>query len=248
MVYGFCCSLLLVVVTPPALLAQVTTYQAVPAADAATVSGRVVFTGQVPAPKLLLITKDEDVCGEGYRERHEVTASSGGGLQGVVVFIEGIGQGKEWSDAGDAYTLDQRDCAFQPNLQVVPNGAELNIVNSDPVLHNIHSYELIGRARRTMFNFGQPPEKGTITKVLRPRRGNQVRLECDAHDFMQGWIYVADNPYYAVVAADGTFLIDGVPPGTYTVNAWHPYLGVHHKEVTLEAEGASEITFEFDAR
>ncbi len=227
---------------------QSTAYQAVAVTDGALLRGKVVFAGEVPEPKKLLITKDQEVCGEGYRERHEVVVADGGGLRNVVVFIEGIKQGKAWPDAADGYVLDQRDCSFSPHIQVVPRGAELNIVNGDPVLHNIHGYELIGRRRRTLFNLGQPPEKGTIIQLLRPRRSKQVRLECDAHDFMQGWIYAADNPYAVAVNPDGSFAVEDVPSGTYTVKAWHPYLGMQEQEVTLSPGGAGEVGFECPAQ
>ena len=220
-------------------------YTVVNVADGAVLRGRVLFTGGVPEPRKLLITKDEEVCGQGYRERYDVVVTAGGELLNAVIFVEDIQQGKAWPDAEEGYVLNQKNCAFEPHLQVIPKGRDLNIVNSDPVLHNIHSYELIGRARRTLFNFGQPPEKGTITRALRPRRGNQIRLECDAHDFMQGWIYAADNPYYAVVSTDGSFEIGDVPPGTYTVKIWHPFLGLQEQQVTLTPSEASEITFQF---
>ena len=243
---GPCLFGLLLLGMPLGLRAQrAAPYESIAVTDGATLNGRVLFSGDVPEPKKLLITKDPEVCGDGYRERREVVAGADGGLRSVVVFIDGIETGKAWQSAGEGYVLNQKSCTFDPNLQVVPRGASLEIVNSDPVLHNIHSYELIGRSRRTLFNFGQPPEKGTITKELKPRRGNQVRLECDAHDFMQGWIYVADNPYYAVAGPDGSFEILDVPPGTYTVNAWHPYLGLLQQEVTFEPSSGSEIVFEF---
>ena len=224
------------------------TYQTVTVTEGASLTGRVLFTGDTPAPRRLLITKDVEVCGEGYRERHDVVVGNGGGLQNVVVFIEGIEEGKAWPDAGQGHALDQVNCEFSPHLQVIPSGSDLDIINSDPVLHNIHTYELIGRARRTLFNFGQPPDRGTITRAIRPRRGNQIRLECDAHDFMLGWIYATDSPYYAVVGTDGRFDIADIPPGTYAVKAWHPFLGIQEQEVTLGAGGADEITFQFSGR
>ena len=232
---------LLVSTLPHDLAAQ---YEAVEVTDGAVVKGRVLFAGPVPEPTRLLITKDAEVCGEGYRERTEVV--TGGGLSGVVVFIEGVESGKAWASEDVAYVLNQERCAFDPPLQVVPWGGSLEIVNSDPVLHNIHSYELIGRSRRTLFNFGQPGGADTITKELRTRRGNRVRIECDAHDFMLGWIYVADSPYYALVDADGGFEIGDIPPGVYTVSAWHPHVGMLEQEVTLGPASQTEIVFEFD--
>lgn len=221
-------------------------YESGEVTDGAVLRGRVLFSGPVPEPTRLLITKDTEVCGEGYRETREVVADGGGGLSGVVVFLQDVESGKAWATEGVAHVLNQERCAFDPPLQVVPWGAALEIVNSDPVLHNIHSYELIGRSRRTLFNFGQPAGSDIITKELRTRRGDRVRIECDAHDFMLGWIYVADSPYYAVVSSDGGFEIGDIPPGTYTVSAWHPYVGLLEREVTLGPAGQADIVFEFD--
>ena len=186
-----------------------------------------------------------EVCGEGYRERREVDVAEEGSLRNVVIAIDAIAEGKPWPELSEGYVVDQVDCYFQPYVQVMRRGADLTIVNSDPVLHNIHSSELIGTTRRTLFNFGQPPEKGTITYPLRPRRGSQIRLECDAHDFMLGWIYAVDNPYAVVVDANGNFTIDDIPPGTYTIKAWHPRLGIYEREIVLSANETGEITFQF---
>lgn len=215
--------------------------------DGATLHGRVTFEGPGPEPAELLITRDFEICGLGFRERREVDVSETGGLRTVVMFIVGIESGKPWPEAPDGYALDQQDCYFEPYIQVVPRGAELRIINSDPILHNIHGYELSDdRRRRTLFNLAQP-ETGVITHPLRTRRSRRVGIECDAHDFMLSWIFAAENPYTAVVDAEGKFSIPDVPPGTYTVGAWHPFLGIREQEVTVTAGGAIEIGFEFTA-
>lgn len=229
---------------PQALVAQ-GDYRVVPVDDGAALGGRVTFAGEVPAPKRLLVTKDEEICGFGYQERFDVSVAAGGGLAGVVVVVEGITEGKAWPAAAAGHVIDQRDCIFQPNLQVIPKWTEMSIVNSDPVLHNIHAWELMDEGGRTLFNLGQPPEREVITQALRPRRGNRIRLECDAHDFMQGWIYAADSPYAVATNEDGNFRIEGIPPGKYTITAWHPFLGMRKQVVTLEASGESEVTFAF---
>ena len=220
-------------------------YREVPVADGAELVGTAVFRGDIPDPRRLLVTKDEEVCGFGYLERNEVAVGEEGGLAGVVVVVEGVQEGKEWPDLPDGHVLDQKDCVFLPHLQVVPKTADMNIVNSDPVLHNVHAYELMDASARTLFNLGQPPGKEVIVRPLRPRLSNLVRLECDAHDFMQGWIFAADSPYWAITGEDGTFLIEDVPPGEYSITAWHPSLGVRQYRVSLGASGAAEILVDF---
>jgi len=212
--------------------------------DGAGLSGQVSFSGDVPETSELLITRDFEVCGLGFRERREVDVDESGGLRSVVVFIIGVESGKPWPESSEGYVLDQRDCFFEPYIQVVPRGVDLQILNSDPVLHNVHGYELIGGSRRTLFNLGQP-DKGMISRPLRPRRGQQIGLECDAHDFMLGWIFAADNPYAVVVDSAGRFMMQDVPPGTYTVGAWHPFLGVMEQELTVAAGTENEIDFRF---
>ncbi|MDH3732289.1 MAG: carboxypeptidase regulatory-like domain-containing protein [Gemmatimonadota bacterium] len=220
-------------------------YQVAAVENAATLVGRVTFDGQVPRARRFMITKDVEVCGLGYRERQEVDVSDDGGLRNVVISIQGVRSGKAWPEREGRYELSQEDCVFAPHVQVVRAGDELDILNPDPVLHNVHAFELIGSAQRTLFNFGQPPEEPVITHALRPRRGREIRLECDAHDFMLGWIFAADTPYAVLADEAGGFAIDGVPPGTYTVRAWHPYLGTKEQEVTLAPGGSGEIVFTY---
>jgi hypothetical protein len=220
-------------------------YVVEPVEHGAVLTGRVVFDGPVPRARRFLITKDIEVCGMGYRERQEVDVSERMGLRNVVIVIDGITRGKPWPDVPDGFSLTQENCVFAPHVQVVPRGAELNILNPDPVLHNIHSFEAFGSSWRTLFNFGQPPEEDVITTLLRPRRGNHIRLECDAHDFMLGWIYAADTPYAVAVDADGRFRLDEIPPGTYTLRAWHPYLGVREQRITFDSDGLTDTVFTF---
>jgi hypothetical protein len=183
-----------------------------------------------------LITKNQKVCGEGYVERWEVKASQGGGLKDVVVSLEGVKKGKDWTKPADGYLLNQKKCTFIPYLQVIPKRAKLTVVNSDPHLHNIHTYEQIGRARRTLFNVAQPTQGHKVSKTIKPRRGKEIRIECDAHDWMLGWMYVVDNPYYAVVADDGSFTIKDIPPGKYKLTAWHPFLGTKEQKVSVSID------------
>lgn len=219
-------------------------YEVKSVTNGAVITGKVTYKGKVPALKKILITKDQAVCGKGYIKRHEVNISAGGGLEDVVVTVEGIKKGKPWKTPKGGYVLDQKRCDFHPYLMVVPQRAKLLILNSDPVLHNIHTYELIGRARRTLFNVAQPKFKRRVTRTIRTRRGKAIRVECDAHSWMLGWLYVTDNPYYAIAGKDGSFSIKNIPPGTYKIKVWHPFLGTKEKTVTLSAKGKVEANFE----
>lgn len=215
----------------------------------ATVTGTVTFTGEAPPARIVPVNKDEEVCGCAEREIFPVRADEQGRLQDVVVFLDSKEIEFEWDHPAEGYVLNQKGCRFDPYVLVLPRDpkASLRVVNSDPVLHNIHAYEIMGRSRRGLFNIGQPAGAEDATPTMRvSRRGRAVSVKCDAHDFMGSWIFIADNPFYAVVAEDGTFEIKDIPSGTYTVGAWHPYLDLKKQEITIE-EGANVVlnfTFE----
>ncbi|OGT91840.1 MAG: hypothetical protein A2514_06220 [Gammaproteobacteria bacterium RIFOXYD12_FULL_61_37] len=212
------------------------------AAGGGKIMGKVSFKGAVPAPKKLPITKDNTVCGNGEREIVEVNVKDGN-LIGAVVYVAKIEKGKDWGELA-APVLDQKGCRFAPDVLVVQKGAEVTVRNSDPVLHNIHTYEIIGAVRRTMFNVGQP-DVGDIKQSIKTKRANVIKIECDAHDFMHAWGFAADNPYTAVTKEDGSFTLNGLPDGEYEVKAWHPMLGEQSTKVTVAVGAAATTAFEF---
>lgn len=217
-------------------------YEAVAVSGGGSVAGTVSFKGEAPAPRSVAITKDNQVCGTGNREIVDVNVRDGK-LAGVVVYVAKLDKGKPWGEVA-APVLDQKGCEFIPDMLIVQKGTELTIRNSDPVLHNVHTYEIIGNVRRTMFNLGQP-DQGEIKQSIRMRRANAIKIECDAHDFMHGWAFAADNPYAVVTAPDGSFSIADVPPGDYELKVWHPTLGEQSTQVSVAGGAAASATFEF---
>ena len=226
---------------------QAQAYEVAAVADGGGVSGKVLFQGTPPPPAKLLITKDHEPCGKGQIERQEVDVKDGV-LRGVVVYLDNVEKGKAFPKEAASPIVDQKKCQFVPYLQVVQDGAKITILNSDPVLHNIHAYELIGSAHRSMFNIAQPKVKPKVAQTVRVQRGNVVRIECDAHNWMLGWLFVAKNPYYAVVGEDGSFRIDEIPPGTYTLTAVHPVLGAEKTNVEVKAKGSASVSFTFSGK
>lgn len=210
-----------------------------------SIAGTVQFSGAAPKMEMQLISKDNTVCGDGEIAPNPVLIGSNGALQNVVVFLEKITAGKAWPKQG--YAVNQLKCAFEPYLQVVPKKAKLTIKNSDPVLHNVHPFEHIGTSRRTLFNMAQPKLGQTNTKTIKTRRGQIVELSCDAHAWMAGWLYVLEHPYFAVVGADGTFKIEDIPPGSYTLKAWHPVLQFQEQKIEVKASGSVTASFKFTA-
>ena len=172
------------------------------------------------------ISKDPDVCGEGLREVNFVEVNEAGMLMNAVVFLNDVDEGKAFPEELMTLTL------------VMANTGDLTAINSDHTLHNIHTYELIGSARRTVMNVSQPEQGDTVTKQIKLRRGNGMKVECDAHDFMHSFVYVAKNPYFSVVDENGAFSIGDIPAGTYEVMMWHGFLGeIEVGEITVEANG-----------
>ena len=132
------------------------------------------------------------MCGTGTREIDYVRVKDGA-LNDVVVYLDKIQVGKPFPPELDKAKVNQKGCKFMPFLQVMRNGSDLDAINADPVLHNIHTYELMGRAKKTVFNVSQP-NPGTVTKVVKLKRGDAMKVECDAHDFMHGFVFVAKTP------------------------------------------------------
>lgn len=221
-------------------VASAAAYEVIEVQDGGTISGKVVFSGTDPAPQSYTIDKDIDVCGNG--QEIDFVKVTNGMLTDVVVYLDKIQAGKAFSD--NKAEIEQEGCRFLPLLSIIVNGQDLTVHNLDPVAHNVHTYELIGSARRTAFNVNQPGQGSILTKKVKLRRGNIMKVECDHHDFMHGFVFVAKNPYYAAVSEDGSFTIDGIPPGSYTVKAWHGTLGV--QEAIVEIAGGSSVALDFE--
>ncbi len=220
-------------------------YKEVEVKDGGSISGKVAAGAAAAKTKNFTISKDTQICGEGNREVPLVILKNGT-VKNAVVFLDKVKQGKAFPEELKTVKLDQKGCAFLPGFTVVANGGELTATNSDSTLHNIHTYELIGKARRTMMNVSQPSAGDTVTKKVKMRKGSGVKIECDAHDFMHAYMFVAKNPYFAVINDKGEFQIDNIPAGKYKVRLWHGFLGeVKAGEIEVKAGGDSKIDLSF---
>lgn len=213
-------------------------YQETQVSGGGSIKGKVVYTGEIPT-RTVVPTKDQQICG-GVREEPEVKVGADNGVGDAIVYLKEVEQGKAWPAAAQAPALDNKGCIFNPSIQAVPAG-KLNVSNSDPVLHNTHGFY----GRRSAFNIALPNQGQTIEVDL-PRAG-QVRVECDAHGWMLGWVYALANPYFALTAEDGTFEITEVPPGDYTLVANQAYTGPIEVEVTVAAGQTAEAPVELAA-
>ena len=223
----------------PALIMTVTlafgAYQGAAAAGG-TISGAVMFKGDVPKPKKLKVTKDKKRCDKSPKFDESLVVKDGK-LANVVVYIAEVKGGKKLEKK--AVTLDQNGCVYQPHVLAVAAGADVTILNPDKVLHNIHTYSKVNKP----MNRAQPKFKKKLkVKFDKPEI---MEVKCDVHGWMGGWIFVAGNPYYSVTGADGAFSIADLPAGKYKVEIWHEKLGTQTKEVEVKAGETAKLDVEF---
>ena len=196
-----------------------------------TIVGEVKFAGAAPAPKTIKVNKDNEVCGQ-EKKVAEVAVGPNGGVASTIVSVPGAKGAKPAQPA----VLDQKGCEFRPNVLVMAPG-ELKILNSDGVLHNIHTFSTANPS----VNKAQPKfKKEMVEKFEKPEL---IKVQCDAHSWMLGWIYVTDSPT-AVTDANGAFKIENVSPGKYKVEVTHPVLGKQTKEVEVKAGQETKVAFE----
>lgn len=224
--------------------ANAATYTETAVTGGGSISGKVSLGSAKTIVEGFTISKDPDICGTGTRDVPMVEAN-GDGLLNAVVYLDKVKSGKPIPAALKKITINQEKCTFSPYLSVMVNEGELEAVNSDPTLHNIHTYEQIGRARRTVINVSQPEKGNVVTKRIKLRKGAGMKVECDAHDFMHAFVFVARNPYFAVVNDKGEFSIGDVPPGDYTIKVWHGVLGEKEGTVKVDAGGKASVDFSY---
>jgi plastocyanin len=215
-------------------------YEAENVANGGTITGTVKYKGTPPKPKKIEITKDKDVCGLKPHFDQDIVVGKDDGIQYAVVTLA-IQKGAALKPEKEV-TFDQKGCQYEPHVLAFPAGSTVQIVNSDGILHNIHTYS----TKNPPFNMAQPKFKKVIH--VTEKEPELVKVTCDAHGWMSGWWYVAGDPYYAVTDENGNFTIKDVPPGDYTIEAWQEKLAPAGKEVkqkvSVKAGQTSTVNFE----
>jgi hypothetical protein len=217
-------------------------YHVAAVSNGGILSGSVWLVSGNPESERFAVTKDVDVCGGGDRVVDWVSVADGG-LLDAVVYIEDIGSGKPFSPDFTTVVIRQEGCRYRPWLQVVMDAGTMEVRNLDSVMHNVHAYEIIHSARRSLFSVVQQAGDDAVRTIVRATRGNSVKIECDAHDFMHAWLFVVRNPYFAVVSRGGQYRISDIPAGRYRVKSWHGRLGFREALAEIHPGEESHIDF-----
>ena len=210
-------------------------YKVVEVTDGGTISGAVRFVGTVPPARSVSVTDDADVCGQS-REIQTVNVGRGNGLADVVISLVDVTRGAALTQPPAPPALDQRGCRFSPHVILAPVGAPVNILNNDPLTHNVHTAAFDNRP----VNRAQPKELHKIE--VKFRAPEKVKVKCDIHGWMSAWVVVIDHPYHAVSDEVGKFVIENVPAGTYQLEIWHETLGTSTQSVTVAQGEATNLS------
>ncbi|MDQ3068949.1 MAG: carboxypeptidase regulatory-like domain-containing protein [Acidobacteriota bacterium] len=225
--------------TPPP--AQQTGTKRVDAATAGSLSGRVSFSGQAPAPAVLRTAADA-ACSEGGNTviDESLMVDGTGGLKHAFVYVKDGLADYAFDMPGAPVMLDQKGCKYEPHVFGVRVGQPVEILNSDATLHNVHAIP----QRNEEFNQGMPL-KGMKLKETFTAPEIGIPFKCDVHGWMTSYGHVVAHPYFAVTDATGAFALPNLPPGTYTIEVWHEKLGTRTQQITIAPSQAASASFTF---
>jgi plastocyanin len=209
----------------------------------ASVHGKVILNGQPVNPKTINMVS-EPSCAKLYSHpptTEEIVTGLGGALQNVVVYVS-AGAPPENAVPNQPVTLDQRACRYAPHVLALQTKQVLQVVNNDHVLHNIHPLPSANRE----WNKAEPPGGAPLTESF--AREEIIPIKCNIHPWMRGYIAVLKTSEFAVTREDGAFALNNLPPGKYTITAWHESLGTQSQEVVIGGTETKEISFVFKSK
>ncbi len=224
---------------PPAAGAAPSAAAALDPATTGTVTGRVVLTGTPPPARMVRVDGDK-TCGTlvpgGARLTESYLVGDGGTLANVFVYVKTGLEGRTFPVPSEPVVVDQQQCWYVPRVVGVRVGQPLQVLNSDPLLHNVRAEAAVNQA----FNQGQPVQGVRYSHTFSTDEV-MVALRCDVHPWMNAWVGVMNHPYFAVTGPDGAFSLPQLPAGTYTVEAWHEAAGTTIGTVTVAAGGTATL-------
>jgi plastocyanin len=210
---------------------------------ASSITGTVTFAGKPPALKPLAMEADP-ACAKKHTGpvANDMLVLGGGGTMGnIMVWVsKGLPAGKTYPAPKTPVVLDQKGCQYVPHVMGIMVGQPYKILNSDAILHNVHTLPKVNRS----FNKPMPPTLKEVSTTFDKEEG-VFHTKCDVHPWMSAWVAVFNHPFYSVTGADGKFTISGLDPGTYEITAWHERLGTQTASVTVGASGSKTQDFKF---
>ena len=209
-------------------------------ATAGAIRGVITFEGQVPAREPINMDSDPYCTKQPANSTETVLVGEGSGLQNVFVYVkDGLGD-RVFPVPSTAVALDQKGCRYTPHVLGIQVGQTLEILSSDNTLHNVHAIPEQNRE----FNKAHQLAGIRHTHVFSAREV-MVPFKCNVHKWMNAYVGVLDHPFYAVTDNSGGFELMGLPPGTYTIEAWHEKLGTQTQMVTIGETQTSDVAFTF---
>ena len=203
-----------------------------PSEETGTVFGKVSVAGHRQKSKRLPVFKNRAFCGATVADETLLVGADGGLANAVVVFRS---RQRATPAQPGVLTLDNKECAFTPHVQVGVAGSELLLKNSDPILHTVHAR----MGNETLFNVGLPTWR-RVTKRL--ERVGLIRINCDVlHTWMSAAIVVTDTPYFAVTDENGRFTVDALPFGAYEMEVWHERLGARRQRISVVSDAPVSV-------
>lgn len=214
-----------------------------------TVTGKIALKGTPPEPKKIDTSADAVCTQKNPDARSEEVVSKDGNLAYVFVYLKDgtVDGGKKITEytfdtPADKVVLDQNGCHYKPHVVGLQTNQKLSVTNSDPTQHNIHP----SPKNNPQWNQSQGPGAAPIEKSF-AKSEILIPVKCDQHPWMKAWIGVVRHPYFAVSKEDGTFEIKNVPPGKYTLVAWHEKFGEQTQEITVGNKASVPLNFSFDS-
>jgi plastocyanin len=218
-----------------------------PASDgtsSAAVHGKIKFEGKLPKAAPINMAADPS-CSKQHPSpvaNQEVVADSEGELQNVIVFVaDGLGD-RTFDPPSQPAVIQQKGCMYQPHVLAVRANQQLEVINEDPTSHNIHAIP----ANNREWNKAEPP--GAKIDEAFAREEIAIPVKCNVHPWMHSYVAVFKHPYFAVTGKDGSFNLENLPPGTYTIEAWHEKLGTATQKITVGSNETKSVDFVFKQR
>ncbi|HTL48373.1 MAG TPA: carboxypeptidase regulatory-like domain-containing protein [Verrucomicrobiae bacterium] len=213
-------------------------------AMAANLTGSVNFSGTAPAADVIKMNADP-TCMSAHPTpvtNPEVIVNSNNTLKNVFVYVKTGLEGKTFETPKEPVKFDQSGCLYTPHVMGAQVNQDFEIINSDSTLHNVHAMPTAEKE----FNLGMPI-KGMKVKKKFTTPEIMVKIKCDVHPWMRAYVGVLPHPYFGVTGDDGSFTIKDLPPGKYTIEAWHEKYGTQTQEITVTESGDATANFEYKA-